>query len=315
MDETSRLVQIRIPSAGPNDRRFFFFKSPEIFSLAPPRRSLCAFPSMKSAITVSLVPETAGGPFVFTSGLADAATRSAALGFDALEVFPRSAAELDRAELARVLTQHRLQLAALGTGAGWVVRKLSLTHTDAAVRHDARKFIRALIDTAAEFGAPAIIGSMQGRVEAPRARDQTLAWLADALADLGARAAARGSFLLYEPLNRYETNLFNRQADAASWLRSIGASGVRLLCDLFHMNIEETDLAAALRDAGPLVGHVHFADSNRRAVGLGHTDVVPAIAALRAIHYTGYLSAEVSPLPDADTAARQTITAFRRYVS
>ena len=65
--------------------------------------------------------------------------------------------------------------------------------------------------------------------------------------------------------------------------------------------------------AGPLVGHVHFADSNRRAAGLGHTDFAPIMAALVEIGYTGYLSAEVLPLPDTDTAARQTIDSFRKY--
>jgi sugar phosphate isomerase/epimerase len=268
---------------------------------------------MKSAITVSLVPATAGGPFVFTSGLADAAARAAALGFDALEVFPPSGDALDVAELRRLLAQHHLRVAAIGTGAGWVVRKLTLTHADASLRRDAREFIRAIIDTAAQFGAPAIIGSMQGRVEAPTSREQTLAWLADALPDLGAHAATRGTVLLYEPLNRYETHVFNRLGDASAWLRTIGAPNVRLLADLFHMNIDEADMGAALRDAGALVGHVHFADSNRRAVGLGHTDIPPLIAALRAINYTGYLSAEVVPLPDADTAARQTIESFRRF--
>ena len=86
---------------------------------------------------------------------------------------------------------------------------------------------------------------------------------------------------------------------------------MKLLCDLFHMNIEEADLAAALRRAGPLVGHVHFADSNRRAIGFGHTDLAPIIAALRDIGYAGYLSAEILPLPDSDAAAAQTIASFR----
>jgi sugar phosphate isomerase/epimerase len=76
------------------------------------------------------------------------------------------------------------------------------------------------------------------------------------------------------------------------------------------MNIEETDIAAALREAGPLLGHVHFADSNRHAIGLGHTAMPPIIAALREIGYTGYLSAEILPHPDPGTAARQTIESF-----
>jgi sugar phosphate isomerase/epimerase len=77
------------------------------------------------------------------------------------------------------------------------------------------------------------------------------------------------------------------------------------------MNIEEADPASALREAGPRVGHVHFADSNRRAIGLGHTVVPPIIGALRAIGYAGWLSAEILPLPDSTTAASRTVTAFR----
>jgi sugar phosphate isomerase/epimerase len=86
-----------------------------------------------------------------------------------------------------------------------------------------------------------------------------------------------------------------------------------LLCDLFHMNIEEPDIAAALRLAGNKVGHVHFADSNRWAVGNGHTDIAPVAAALRDIGYTGYLSGEILPLPDSDSAAKKTIESFRKF--
>jgi sugar phosphate isomerase/epimerase len=76
------------------------------------------------------------------------------------------------------------------------------------------------------------------------------------------------------------------------------------------MNIEEPDLAAAIREAGKHVGHVHFADSNRQAMGFGHTDPAPVISALRDIGYQGYLSAEILPLPDPEAAARQTIASI-----
>ena len=90
---------------------------------------------------------------------------------------------------------------------------------------------------------------------------------------------------------------------------------MRLLADLFHMNIEEADLAAAMREGGRHIGHVHFADSNRRAAGLGHTDFAPVVAALREIGYAGYLSAEVFAWPDPTAAAQQTIDSFRKHVS
>jgi sugar phosphate isomerase/epimerase len=135
-----------------------------------------------------------------------------------------------------------------------------------------------------------------------------------ALDVLGARAAGQGQVLLYEPLNRYETNLFNRQGDAAAWLDSRGLPNVRLLCDLFHMSIEEADVAAALAAAGRRVGHVHWADSNRQAMGLGHTAAGPVVAALRGTGYQGFLSAEVFPLPTAMDAARQTIKSLRPLI-
>lgn len=268
---------------------------------------------MRSAITVSLVPESKGGPFVFSDGLSDACGHAAALGFDAVEIFPPSASAIDVADLTRLLERHRLRVAAVGTGAGWVVRKLTLSHGDEAMRREARAFVREIIDLAGRFGAPAIIGSMQGRWDAAVSRDQALAFLGEALNELGDHAARHGVPLLYEPLNRYETNLFNRLGDTAAWLRTLRTGNVRLLADLFHMGIEEADPAAAVRAAGPMTGHVHFADSNRHAMGFGHTAVAPIIAALREIGYTGYLSAEVLPLPDSLTAARQTIAAFRQH--
>jgi len=267
---------------------------------------------MKSAITICLVPEARQGPFVFHTtaadgGLAAACQMAAELGFDAVEIFPESAEAFPVAELSRLLAEHGLTVAAVGTGAGWVKHKLHLCHADAGVRAAAQEFIAKIIDVAGQFGAPAIIGSMQGRFEGDLPRDKALDHLASALDMLGARATVQGQVLLYEPLNRYETNLFNRQGDAAAWLESRGLFTVRLLCDLFHMNIEEADIAAALAAAGRWVGHVHWADSNRQALGLGHTAPEPIVAALRGIGYEGFLSAEVFPLPTAMDAARQTI--------
>lgn len=268
---------------------------------------------MKSAVTLSLVPQARGGPFVFWDGLADACRRAAELGFDALEIFPPSARALDAAQLQDLLARYRLRVAAVGTGAGWVVHKWSLSHPDAATRSRAREFIGEIIELAGAFAAPAIVGSIQGRCEDGIAREQAMAWLGEALEQLAADAARRNQALLFEPLNRYETNLLNRVGDAARFLEKIPARNVRIVADLFHMNIEESSICDALRDCGALLGHVHFADSNRRAVGMGHTDMGPILKSLQQLGYDGYLSAEVLPWPDGDGAARQTIESFRRH--
>lgn len=269
---------------------------------------------MKSAITISLVTEARSGPFVYHAGLDDGFARAAALGFDAVEIFPPSADALNVDEIAGLCAKHGLNVAACGTGAGWLKHQLRLSDANPEVRRRAVEFVTTIVDRAAELGAPAIIGSMQGRWEGAVSRDQALTWLAEGLEQIGARAEARGQPLLYEFLNRYETNLLTRVDDSLAFLRTLRTQNIRLLCDLFHMNIEEQDVAAALRAAGAKLGHVHFADSNRRAMGFGHTNLAPIRAALREIDYAGYLSAEIFPFPDGDAAATQTIAAFRQIV-
>jgi len=45
---------------------------------------------MKSAVTVSLVAEAKGGPFVFWDDLPAACRKAKEIGFDAVEIFPPS---------------------------------------------------------------------------------------------------------------------------------------------------------------------------------------------------------------------------------
>lgn len=270
---------------------------------------------MKSAITISLVEEARSGPFVFHDGLADGCARAAAAGFDAVELFVPSADPEGLAELPALLDRHQLSLAAIGTGAGWVKHQLSLTDAAAGVRQKARDFVKAVIDLAAGFNAPAIIGSMQGRHANGVTRDQALGLLREALGELGEHAAGQGQRLLYEPLNRYETNLANTLEAASTLIDPLKNDAVKLLADLFHMNIEERDIADALRVAGDRVGHVHFVDSNRRAAGYGHIDHAAVVAALTDIGYDGYLCAEALPLPDADAAAATTIATIKKLVA
>jgi sugar phosphate isomerase/epimerase len=268
---------------------------------------------IRSAVTVSLVAEVRGGPFVFWDDLPAACRKAGELGFDGVEVFPPSADAVDAGQLRTLLTDHNLTLAAVGTGAGWVKHRLHLCLPGEADRRKARDFVRSVIDLAGPLGAPAIIGSMQGRSGDGVDAATAAGYLCDALEELGTHAARYGVPLIFEPLNRYETNMATSVAVGLALLGRLSTTNVRLLADLFHMNIEEADIAASLRQAGGRVGHVHFVDSNRRPAGLGHIDFAPVAAALQEIGYAGFASAEAFPYPDPDAAARQTIAEFRRH--
>ncbi len=114
----------------------------------------------------------------------------------------------------------------------------------------------------------------------------------DMMGKLTQRAEALGVKLLLEPVNRYETHLFNTLEDAARVIDTVGSDALRITADFFHMNLEEADIGASIRQYGHLIGHVHIVDSNRYLPGQGHTDFAPGITALKEVGYEGSLSLE-----------------------
>ena len=268
---------------------------------------------IKSAVTISVVEQARGGPFVFWDDIANGCAKAADLGFDAVEIFAPSPDVLAQIDMQGLLDQHGLELAAVGTGAGMVIHGLNLCDPEAAQRDKAKNFIKAIVDMGAPFKAPAIIGSMQGRWGGNIDKPAALSMLREALNELGAYAKDKEVPLIYEPLNRYETNLINTVAEGVAMMESLNTNNVVLLADLFHMNIEESNIAEGLKTGGKHIGHVHFVDSNRTAAGMASMDYAPIAAALNEIGYDGYASAEAFALPTPDDAAKQTIESFKKY--
>ena len=269
---------------------------------------------IRTGVTIALAEEMRSGPFVFHGDLEGSCAAAARIGFDAVEILPASPDDIDPPQLRDLLNENGLKLAAMGTGAGFVLHGLHLCSSDPATRERAVDFISNVIDCAGPLGAPAVIGSMQGRIGPDMQRPDAVAHICDALNQLGERAGQYGVPLILEPLNRYETNVVNRLEQGVELIRSLDTDNVKLLADLFHMNIEEQSICDALRDAAEFIGHVHFVDSNRRPAGLGHTDLSAVGRALIEINYRGYVSAEVFPYPDPLGAAEQSLVAMRQCV-
>lgn len=110
--------------------------------------------------------------------------------------------------------------------------------------------------------------------------------------ELGDVAAEAGSYLLLEPLNRYEQHLLRRQADGVEIIERCGHPAVALISDFFHMHIEETNTPDALRAAGKHVRHCHLADNTRLEPGTGDIDYVAGMRALLDIGFQGYMAYE-----------------------
>jgi sugar phosphate isomerase/epimerase len=99
-----------------------------------------------------------------------------------------------------------------------------------------------------------------------------------------------------EPLNRYEATFLRRVEQAADLAERIGSPRIRALADMFHMNIEEADMAKPILSAAEQLAYIHTADNNRLQPGAGCLDFAPTFRALKEIGYTGYISIECSDL-------------------
>lgn len=155
------------------------------------------------------------------------------------------------------------------------------------------QYVKDIIDMvkALDGKMVSVVPSTVGKI-IPESRPE-LEWqyAVESMQELYAYAEPLGIKLGIEPINRFETYFINRGDQALALAEATGANcGVVL--DVFHMNIEEDDIYAALRRAkGRLVG-VHVADNNRMAPGMGHFDWQKIVNTLADIGYDNVLSVE-----------------------
>ncbi|MET0956709.1 MAG: TIM barrel protein, partial [Cryobacterium sp.] len=81
-------------------------------------------------------------------------------------------------------------------------------------------------------------------------------------------------------------------AQTARFIEELDAENVLLHLDTFHANSEELSLAAAVRDAGALLGYIHASESHRGHLGTGILDFPGLFRQLALSGYTGPITFE-----------------------
>lgn len=183
---------------------------------------------------------------------------------------------------------------------------VDLAHPDPQVRTNALEYYYRLLDLASEVGKPVVCchGAV-GRVRAIGTYEYERQWFLAGVQRIAERASQAGLRLALEVLNRYEAHLLNTARETMSFVEEVGADNVGVLLDCYHMNIEEEDLPTAVSTAGKRLYLFHAADSNRQAVGRGHTDWPRVLRALRDTHYAGDVILEcTAPGPDPFTPVK-----------
>lgn len=252
--------------------------------------------------------------FVVWRGFEASMAKARRLGYDGVELALREAAQIDVRSVRKLLADQGLSCPCISTGQVFATLGLYFTCPDASRRQRALDVFRGLIDVAAQLGAMVNIGRVRGFVEPGQAKEEAAKRFSEAASFLAQYAKPQGVTLVLEPVNRYEINFVNSLAQGADLLARVGADNLRLMPDLFHMNIEDPSIDGELVRHASRIAYLHLADSNRLAPGQGHIRFHNVFAALKQSGYRGWASVEILPQPDADTAAGQAIEFLRPYL-
>lgn len=233
------------------------------------------------------------------AGIRDATRRTRLAGFDLIEFPLMDPATFDAAVARAALDEQGLA----ATGSLGLTDATDVSSEDPAVVQAGEDLLNRAVDIAAEIGSAHLCGvlysALRKYMEPPTPRG--LANSREVLGRVSQRASEARVLVSLEVVNRYETNVVNTARQAARYVAEIGGVGLGIHLDSYHMNIEESDMASPVADAGAALSYVHIGESNRGYLGTGTVDFDSLFRALHAAAFDGpvvfesFSSAVVAP--------------------
>ncbi len=265
----------------------------------------------KTSMAISPAPAVFS-PLLFAGEWKLGISTARELGYDAVELSLRDPQDAAILKVVSELGNSGLSLSAIATGQSYYRDGLSLTNPDPTERVKLLERLKRFIDLAAPWSGMVILGGIRGVLKGALSSYPEQRLLAIEMIKTCSDYASRNEVrLLLEPINRYETNFLNTVQDCLDLIEEVDLKNVFILADTFHMNIEEKSIDEAIALAGPKLGYLHFADSNRRAPGQGHINFFELAPNIQKMGFDGFISAEILPIPDSRTAAEMAIECYR----
>lgn len=234
---------------------------------------------------------------------------AAEVGFEAVEVlFPYA---FDAREVRARLQRHGLVQALFNARPGdWESGERGLA-IDARRQQDFEASIAEALAYAEIIGCPKL--HVMAGVLAPgiAAGDAHATFVAN-LASAARRAEAAGILLLIEPLNTRDMPgyFLTDLAQARAIIEEVASPALRLQLDLYHRQIMRGDLAMALREFWPIVGHIQISGvPGRHEPDVGEINHPYLLELIDALGYDGFVGCEYRPR----TTTRDGLGWARRY--
>jgi len=234
------------------------------------------------------------------------------LGYDGIE--------LGQEWLDQPLEAIQEQLAGTGAAVSAIVGSIGLLDTDPRKRAEAVALDGRRLEMAQALRADCVIevpvfgpNRFQDLSPLMTAREVEEKLLVAGLRQVAPEASRTGVTLLLEPCNHKETHFMNRQSQAAETIEAVGAPGIRILSDFYHMQIEEADIGETLSRYGKYTAYVHLADGQKRTEpGSLPFDYRPGFRALKRWGYAGWLTVESGATDNPEAALARALAYLKR---
>lgn len=223
-----------------------------------------------------------------------------AIGFDVLEVTPPDfMTNLDDRSMLDLKNFAQDQAIELSFCIGFP-REKDLSSPDPAIRAAGIEHSRRMIEAVQRMGGKILSGILYSswpyrydQILSPEAKHDAWKRGVESIQQVIPLAEYYGIDYAIELVNRFEQFIINSVAEGKSYCKDINSPNAKLLIDVFHANIEENNIADAIRDAGPLLAHLHISENNRRLPGSGrHMPWAEIFQALQDIDYQGRIILE-----------------------
>lgn len=133
----------------------------------------------------------------------------------------------------------------------------------------------------------------------------------DGLKMLAPLAEQAGVTLLLEPLNIYVDHagfFLHHSSTGFELVRAVASPRIKLLYDIYHMQVMEGNIIHTLTHNLDAIGHIHVADvPGRHEPGTGELNYPNIFKALREAGYNGYIGFEFAPTSHSDEIAARAL--------
>lgn len=219
-----------------------------------------------------------------------AVARTAEIGFDLIELSVMDPKIVDVGHTRRQLDQ-----AGLGATMSFGLdAETDISSNDPDKTKRGQQRLEEYIALCRDLGATHLCGILHSAFQkyAVPTTAEGVARAVEVLHHVGEIAAKSDIVLGLEVVNRYESNVLNTASQAVEMCRRIGLPNVRAHLDVYHMNIEESDVSSAIIETGDYIGYFHTGDSHRGYMGSGSINLTPVFRALVKSGYQGPITFE-----------------------